>query len=120
MSVEDVPVAKVGDARAAKLSEAGERRAVPIDAEHDLEQVAPAFQRRAVMRRSERYELAENTTPRMVRCLRHEAGAASQQPAHAVRQEYQLIDRPRPRSHQLFEQLRERSPVLGDVQPAVV
>jgi hypothetical protein len=66
--IEEAAVTEIGDARAADLPEASERRRVRYLVEQSVQPVTAAFKRRAVVRRAEENELA-------ARCLRQRARA---------------------------------------------
>ena len=118
--VDQVAEPQIGDARAADLAEASEWRGVRARAEQHVHPVAAALERRAVMRRAEEDELVETPQPRVARQRAVVAGAAGDEPAHAVPDEHELGQRHRPALHQRFEQLGERAPVGRDVEAAVV
>ncbi len=61
--VEQVAVAQVGDAGAAQLAQARERRRVGRGAEQQVDPVAAALERRAVVRRAEEDEVVEARRP---------------------------------------------------------
>ena len=69
--VGEIAVAKVGDAGAADLPEARERCGVGADAEQQVDPVAAAFHRRAMMRCPEKHERAQMPQPRMAARRRH-------------------------------------------------
>jgi hypothetical protein len=48
------------------------------------------------------------------------AGAAGDEPTHAVPDEHEVGQRHRPELHQGFEQFGERPPIGRDMEPAVV
>ena len=73
-----------------------------------------------MVRRAEENKLVEIPQPFVARQRAVMAGAAGDEPTHAVPYEHEFGQRYRPELHQGFEQFGERAPVGGDVKAAVV
>ena len=118
--VEQKAVAQVGDAGAAHLAQPGKRCRVGCGAQHDVDPVAGAFERRAVVRRAQADQIVH---PRRPGVAGHRAAvqrAAQQQASHAVAEQHQPLDRLRPGRHQQFELSGQRMAVDRHMQAAVV
>ena len=72
------------------------------------------------MRRAEEHQLVEHTRPALAGLLRVVHGTARQQPAHAVAQHRETLQRARPCVDQPLEQIGELTAVARNMQPAVV
>ena len=118
--VEHVAEAQVGDAGAADSPQARQRSAVAAHAEQEIDPVAAALERGAVVGRAEADELGELAPPAVSGELAVVAGAARHQAAHAVTDDHQLVDGHGPGGDERLELRGEAAPVGRDVQAAVV
>ncbi len=118
--VEDAAVAQVGNARAADLRQAGQRRGVGAELEDDIDPVAAAFQGCAMVGGAEKDQLPQMIQPAMAGEPAVVAGAARQQAAHAVADDHQLFDRHRPRLQQGFQHSGQGAAVGRNMPAAVV
>src|SRR5271165_3158680 len=82
--VHQVSVAQVGDAGAADLAEPREGSRIRRLAQNDVDPIADALERRAVMRRAEKDELAQFLPPLAARLLAIGAGASRDEAAHTM------------------------------------
>ena len=85
-------VPQVLDPCAANAAEPRQRRGIGHGAHQNLEPVAGALQWRAVVRRAEKHKLLELAEPQMPITLRVMAGTASDEAAHAVRDDGELVE----------------------------
>ena len=118
--IEHATEAQVGDPGAAQLAEPGKRRGEGRAAEQDVDDVASALQRRAVVWRAEKDDVPQPLRPTQpVRSgVMHRT--ADEQAAHAVRQHADLFDWHRPMLEQLLQLQRQFASILRDVQAGVV
>ena len=91
----DRAVAQVGDTCATCPTQMRERRHVRTQTHHRVEPVAAALQRRALMRRAKKYELAKILGPPVSCRMAVMTGASGNKPAHAVSHDCQFLDRRR-------------------------
>ena len=113
-------MAKVRDPAASDFPEPRERGRVRACIEDPVDPIPAAFQGRALVGRAEEDEVAQRAEPLVARDRCVGAGAARHQPAHAVADDRELLDRHRPGFQQRLEHLGERAPIGGDVATAVV
>jgi len=118
--IEHGTVAQIGNAGTSELAEPCKGHRVWARAEQHVDTVATALQRRAVVRRAEKDERAQEAHPSVSGPLRRCTCAADDEPAHAVSDEDQVAQRHGPRLDQPLEQRRELRAVGRDVAPAVV
>jgi phosphoglycerol transferase MdoB-like AlkP superfamily enzyme len=118
--VQEAAVAQVRDSAASYLAETGERGAVRAQAERRVDPAPAALEWRAVVRRPEEHDRCELAQPAMAEPRARFAGAARDEPAHAVSEDRQLLDPARPAADELLHDAREAAAVRGDVQAGVV
>ncbi len=113
-------MAQVGDAGAAQLRQRGEGRAVRRAAEHAVDEVTGAFERCAMVRRAQEDEVPQPLRPahRLLLCLVQRA--AHHQPAHAVREHADRLQRHRPVAEQPLQLQGQLAAVVRDMLAAVV
>ena len=97
-------VAQIGDPAAADLPNRGEGFGHPVAAQSGVNPVADTLQRCAVVRRAQEDDVFQLATPSHAGLFGHMAGAAADQPAHAVDQQRQILNGLRPGFEQVIEQ----------------
>src|SRR5258705_5245293 len=117
--VEQVAVAKIGDAGAPQHAEPRKRRRVRASPHERLQPVAAALERRAMMRRAEEDDRLQDVAPG-ARRIRLAVGAADDEPSHAVRDDRELAYRNRPTIDEPIEERCELTTVFRNVPSAVV
>jgi hypothetical protein len=118
--VEHAPEPQIGDPGAPDLAEPRERRAVAAHAQERVRPAPGALQGGAVVGRGDAHERPQLPAPGVALHLGDVRGAPRHEPAHAVPDECELVERPRPRGDEALEQRRAGPSVGGDVQPGVV
>src|SRR5208337_600684 len=113
--VQEVSVAQVGDAGAPDLAQPPEGGDVGRLAENDVNPIADPLERRAVMRRPEKDEPVQLLPPDTTCLFRVSAGAARDEPAHAVADGHEFFDFDRPFGDEHLERVRESAAVGRDV-----
>ena len=120
VTVEQISIAKICDASAPNPAEMREGRRVSALVEHKMQPLAAALHWSAVMRRSQENELAQMPQPVMSFGSAIIASAPGYQPAHAVADHDQFLDRRRPLGDKHLQQISKSPPVGGNVQASVV
>ena len=113
-------VAQIGDACAAGPRQRREWRGVRAQLEHVVEAIAAALERCAVVRGAEREQLPQRTAPAMPLAGAVMDRTACDEPAHAVADQRQLLERYRPVRNQRLQQCRERASIRVNRAAAVV
>ena len=116
----DRAVAQVGNTRASCPAQMRKRREIRTQFHYLVESVAAAFQRRAVMRRAKKYELAEMRRPLMPCRTSVMTGASSDKSTHAVPHDRQFLERRSAIADQGLQHFCERESVTRNWQATVI
>ena len=113
-------MAQIGDAGAAQLAQARKGRRVGRGAEQQVNAVASAFERRAVVRCAQAHQVIDTRSPGLAGLGALVQRAAREQAAHAVAEQHDTLERQRPGVEQSLQQPGQLGAVRRDVQAAVV